>query len=82
MLRGALQRCGLYEYRETIGWRCWDLMERAWTRRGNAGDAHRLWNKFRYAGAVIPVVAAGAGGSLVGHVQGAVNDRITLRSRG
>jgi hypothetical protein len=45
-------------------------MDRAWYRRGNAADARALWNKFRYAAAVVPVVAAGAGGSLVGHVHG------------
>ena len=45
-------------------------MDRAWYRRANAAGARKLWNKFRYAAAVIPVVAAGAGGSLVGHVHG------------
>jgi hypothetical protein len=45
-------------------------MDRAWCRRANAAGARKLWNNFRYAAAVIPVVAAGAGGSLVGHVRG------------
>jgi len=43
-------------------------MERIWVRRTNAVSARQQWNLFRYAGAVIPVVAAGAGGSLVGQV--------------
>ncbi len=53
-----------------LGWYCWDLMDRLWYRRGRAAGARKLWNKFRYAAAVIPVLAAGAGGSLVGHVHG------------
>ena len=58
------------EYRENLGWQCWTLMDRLWYRRTNAVSARSLWNPFRYAGAVIPVVAAGAGGSLVSHVHG------------
>jgi hypothetical protein len=70
LLRGALKGCEQFEYRQHLGWHCWDLMDRAWYRRGSAVDARKLWNKFRYAAAVVPVIAAGAGGSLVGHVHG------------
>jgi hypothetical protein len=70
LLRGALEGSEHFEYRQNFGRHCWDLMDRAWYRRGNAADARKLWNKFRYAAAVVPVVAAGAGGSLVGHVHG------------
>lgn len=45
-------------------------MHRAWYRRTRSASARSQWNRFRYAGAVIPVVAAGAGGSLVSHVHG------------
>ena len=45
-------------------------MDRLWFRRTHAAQARSQWNMFRYAGSVIPVVAAGAGGSLVGHVHG------------
>ena len=58
------------EYRKNIGAHCWVLMDRAWYRRTHAVSARALWNPFRYAAAVIPVVAAGAGGSLVSHVHG------------
>jgi hypothetical protein len=70
LLRGALKGSEHAEYRENVGWHCWGLMDRAWYRRGNAANARTLWNKFRYAAAVVPVVAAGAGGSLVSHVHG------------
>jgi hypothetical protein len=70
LLRGALEGADHLEYRENAGRYCWSLMDRAWYRRTNAADARKLWNKYRYAAAVIPVVAAGAGGSLVGHVHG------------
>jgi hypothetical protein len=58
------------EYRANLGLHCWTFMDRAWSRRLNAAHARSQWNLFRYAGAVIPVIAAGAGGSLVGHVHG------------
>jgi hypothetical protein len=45
-------------------------MGRVWQRWVKAAQARSLWNPIRYAGAVIPVVAAGAGGSLVGHLHG------------
>jgi hypothetical protein len=61
------------QYRTNIGWQCWTFMERVWARRTNAVQARKQWNLFRYAGSVIPVVAAGAGGSLVGHVHGAAS---------
>ena len=70
LLRGALEGSDHFEYRQNVGWHCWDLMDRAWYRRINAVDARKLWNRFRYTAAVVPVVAAGAGGSLVGHVHG------------
>lgn len=57
-------------YRTNLGLQCWTFMERVWVRRANAVHARSQWNLFRYAGAVIPVVAAGAGGSLVGHLNG------------
>jgi len=58
------------QYRMNLGLQCWTFMERIWVRRTNAVSARKQWNLFRYAGAVIPVVAAGAGGSLVGQVHG------------
>lgn len=58
------------QYRTNLGLQCWTFMERVWVRRTNAVHARSQWNLFRYAGSVIPVVAAGAGGSLVGHVHG------------
>ena len=58
------------QYRTNLGLQCWTFMERIWIRRTNAVSARKQWNLFRYAGAVIPVVAAGAGGSLVGQVHG------------
>src|SRR5690242_11832124 len=70
LLRGVLEGCEQFEYRQNLGWHCWDLMDRAWYRRRNAVDARKVWNRFRFAAAVVPVVAAGAGGSLVGHVHG------------
>lgn len=70
LLQGALEGCEHFDYRQNLGSLCWDLMDRAWYRRGHAADARKLWNKYRYAAAVVPVVAAGAGGSLVGHVHG------------
>jgi hypothetical protein len=51
-------------------------MDRAWYRSRSATDARKLWNKFRYAASVIPVLAAGAGGSLVGHVHGTAGTAI------
>lgn len=70
LLRGALDGTDNFEYRENIGWHCWALMDRAWYRGRSAAAARNRWNKFRLAAAMIPVVAAGAGGSLVGHVHG------------
>src|ERR1700748_986779 len=58
------------EYRTNLGVQCWTFMERVWVRRNNAVTARKQWNLFRYAGSVIPVVAAGAGGSLVGNLHG------------
>jgi hypothetical protein len=57
-------------YRMNIGLQCWTFMNRAWYRRTNAAHARAQWNWFRYSAAVIPVVAAGAGGSLVGQLHG------------
>jgi|SRR5450432_615106 hypothetical protein len=70
LLRGVLEGCEQPEYRQNLGCHCWALMDRAWYRRRNAVDSRQLWNKFRFSAAVVPVVAAGAGGSLVGHVHG------------
>jgi hypothetical protein len=67
----ALTDAGDRPYRTNLGLQCWTFMDRVWSRRTNAVHARSQWNLFRYAGAVIPVVAAGAGGSLVGHVHGA-----------
>lgn len=47
-------------------------MLRAWQRRTNARDARVFWNPFRDRAALIPAVAAAAGGTLVGHVHGSV----------
>ena len=58
------------QVRTNLGLQCWTFMDRVWSRRTSAVHARSQWNLFRYAGAVIPVVAAGAGGTLVGHVQG------------
>lgn len=66
----ALAQAGDRQYRMNLGLQCWTFMDRVWSRRTNANQARSQWNRFRYAGAVIPVVAAGAGGSLVGHVHG------------
>jgi hypothetical protein len=66
----VLADAGERQYRTNLGLQCWTFMDRVWSRRTNAVHARSHWNLFRYAGAVIPVVAAGAGGSLVGHVHG------------
>jgi hypothetical protein len=66
----VLADAGDREYRTNLGLQCWTFMDRVWSRRTSAVHARSQWNLFRYAGAVIPVVAAGAGGSLVGHVHG------------
>ena len=66
----ALTGAGDRPHRTNLGLQCWTFMDRVWSRRTNAVRARSQWNLFRYAGAVIPVVAAGAGGSLVGHVHG------------
>jgi hypothetical protein len=64
------------EYRANLGIQCWTFMGRVWQRRTNAHDARAKWNPVRYAGSVIPVVAAGAGGSLVSHVHGTAGTAI------
>jgi hypothetical protein len=69
-LRTALAGAENEEYRINLGIQCWLFMCRVWQRRQKAAQGRSLWNPIRYAGAVIPVVAAGAGGSLVGHVHG------------
>jgi hypothetical protein len=69
-LRAALAGAEDEEYRANLGIQCWLFMGRVWQRRQKAAQGRSLWNPIRYAGAVIPVVAAGAGGSLVGHVHG------------
>lgn len=66
----VLADAGDRQYRTNLGLQCWTFMDRVWSRRTSAVRARSQWNLFRYAGAVIPVVAAGAGGSLVGHVHG------------
>lgn len=66
----ALAQADDRPYRTNVGWQCWTFMDRTWYRRTNAAQARSQWNTFRYAGAVIPVIAAGAGGSLVGHLHG------------
>lgn len=66
----ALAQADDRTYRVNVGWQCWTFMDRTWYRRTNAAQARSQWNTFRYAGAVIPVIAAGAGGSLVGHLHG------------
>jgi hypothetical protein len=67
----ALTDAGDRQVRTNLGLQCWTFMDRVWSRRTSAVHARSQWNLFRYAGAVIPVVAAGAGGTLVGHVHGA-----------
>ena len=69
-LRSALTGASDVEYRSNLGLWCWDFMSRVWQRRMNAASARSQWNWFRYAGAVIPVLAAGAGGTLLGHLHG------------
>jgi hypothetical protein len=75
-LHHALAGADDVEYRMNLGIQCWTFMLRVWQRRTNAHDARTKWNPVRYAGAVIPVVAAGAGGSLVSHVHGTVGTAI------
>jgi hypothetical protein len=70
MLNKALDGLEDLTYRENIGIQCWIFMERVWQRKDNAARGRSQWSPVRYAGAVIPVVAAGAGGSLVGHLHG------------
>jgi hypothetical protein len=69
-LRRALGEADDLEYRENLGIQCWLFMGRVWQRKDKAARGRSQWNPIRYAGAVIPVVAAGAGGSLVGHLHG------------
>jgi hypothetical protein len=69
-LRIALAGAEDEEYRINLGIQCWLFMDRVWQRRVKASQGRSLWNPIRYAGAVIPVVAAGAGGSLVGDLHG------------
>src|SRR4029077_13988705 len=70
-LEEALTDAGDRQYRTNLGVHGWPSMDRVWWRRTSAVHARSQWNLFRYAGAVIPVVAAGAGGTLVGPVHGA-----------
>jgi hypothetical protein len=70
-MRAALHGAEDLQLRMNLAWHCWDLMSRIWYRRMTSADARSKWNWFRQAGAVVPVVAAGAGGSLVGHLHGA-----------
>jgi hypothetical protein len=70
MLKKALAGAEDLAYRENIGIQCWNFMGRVWQRKDNAARGRSQWSPIRYAGAVIPVVAAGAGGSLVGHLHG------------
>jgi hypothetical protein len=69
-LRAALTGLDDFDYRMNVGWECWSLMGRVWERRVKAAAARSKWDWLRYAAAVIPVVAAGAGGSLVAHLHG------------
>jgi hypothetical protein len=69
-LRTSLAGADDAEYRLNLGLQCWTFMNRVWHRRIKAAQGRSLWNPIRYAGAVIPVVAAGAGGSLLGHLHG------------
>jgi hypothetical protein len=69
-LRAALTGLDDFDYRMNVGKECWSLMDRIWGRRVKASDARSKWDWLRYAAAVIPVVAAGAGGSLVAHLHG------------
>jgi len=69
-LEDALAGVDDMAYRSNAGMQCWTFMVRVWARRDKAGSARTKWNWMRYSAAVIPVVAAGAGGSLVGHVTG------------
>jgi hypothetical protein len=71
-LQYALAGADDSDYRTNAGLQCWIFMERAWQRRVKATNARSLWNPIRFAGAVIPVLAAGAGGSLVGHLHGTI----------
>lgn len=66
----ALTDCDDAQYLTNVGLQCWTFMDRVWKRRTQAAKARSKWDWLRYAGAVIPVVAAGAGGSLVGHLHG------------
>jgi hypothetical protein len=75
-LRQALTGIDDIEYRVNIGMQCWTFMLRVWQRRTNAQNARKQWNPIRYAGTVIPVVAAGAGGSLVSHIHGTAGTAI------
>ena len=55
----VLTDAGDRAYRTNLGLQCWTFMDRVWSRRTYAAHARSQWNLFRYAGAVIPVVAAG-----------------------
>jgi hypothetical protein len=69
-LADALAGSDDVQHRHNIGLQCWAFMDRVWDRRTRAAKARSQWNWLRYAGAVIPVIAAGAGGGLVGHLHG------------
>lgn len=49
---------------------CYNLFDRAWERSAKAHHHAGLWKPWRYVGEVLPVIAAAAGGTLVGHVHG------------
>jgi hypothetical protein len=55
---------------ENIGLQCRELMDRVWYRQRTAVSLRRRWTPLRYAAEFIPVVVAGAGGSIIVHVHG------------
>lgn len=77
-LQQALSESDQIQFRLNAGDQCWELMDRAWTRHRNAGGARSKWNSFRYAGAVIPVLAAGAGASLLSQLHGSAGKIVGL----
>ena len=77
-MRAALADVEDLEYRLNLGLQCRTLICRAWHRRAKSTQARSQWNWFRYAGAVIPVLAVGAGGSLLSHLHGTAGLAIGL----
>ena len=69
-MRAALTGVDDFDYRMNVGWECWSLTGWIWERREKAVDPRSKWDWLRYAAAVIPVLAAEAGGSLVAHLHG------------